>query len=197
MNGRTWLEPQRPRKMRYALEVRHESFRDVEFVALLRHHGVALVVADTAGRWPIMEDVTADFVYVRLHGDEALYTSGYGRTALLDWAKRITAWRRGGVDRKSMMRAWPRRLCRQSDCGATSSATSTTTSRCMRLSTPCALPRSLAISRRRHSRNPPLRDLASTCCGAAHRPQLLPAFRPEVTCSIQSFAPCWSTSTAR
>ena len=56
--------------MRHALEVRHESFREPRFVALLRRHRVALVVADTEGRWPLMEDVTADFVYVRLHGEE-------------------------------------------------------------------------------------------------------------------------------
>ncbi len=119
MNGRTWLKPQRPRKMRYALEVRHESFRDVDFVAMLRHHGVAVVVADTAGRWPIIEDVTADFVYVRLHGDEAIYTSGYGRPALLDWAKRITAWRLGSqVDdaRTAAATLPPKRLRRDVFC---------------------------------------------------------------------------------
>ena len=35
------------------------------------------VLADTAGRWPKVEQVTSDFVYVRLHGDEELYASGY------------------------------------------------------------------------------------------------------------------------
>ena len=59
------------------MEVRHESFRDPAFVALLRAHDVALVVADTAGKFPYLEDVTADFVYVRLHGDTELYVSGY------------------------------------------------------------------------------------------------------------------------
>ena len=44
---------------------------------LLREHGIAVVVADTAGKWPLIREVTADFVYVRLHGDKELYTSGY------------------------------------------------------------------------------------------------------------------------
>ena len=91
----TWLDPARSRPLRHALEVRHPSFIDPDFIALLRRHGVALVVADTAGRWPLLEDVTADFVYVRLHGDEELYASGYRDEALADWARRIDAWRLG------------------------------------------------------------------------------------------------------
>jgi len=90
-----WLDDVGKRLLRYALEVRHESFADARLVALLRRHGVALVVADTAGRWPLLEDVTADFVYVRLHGDQELYASGYGDGALADWARRIAAWRVG------------------------------------------------------------------------------------------------------
>jgi len=52
-------------------------------------------VADTAGRWPLLEEVTADFVYVRLHGAKRLYESGYGPAALDEWAARIRRWRRG------------------------------------------------------------------------------------------------------
>ena len=92
----TWLEAVPSRPLRHAVEVRHPSFVDADAIALLRRHGVALVVADTAGRWPLLEDVTADFVYVRLHGDTELYASGYGDAALADWARRITAWRAGG-----------------------------------------------------------------------------------------------------
>lgn len=77
------------------MEIRHPSFVDPAFVAMLRRHGVALVVADTAGHWPLLEDLTADFVYLRLHGDEALYASGYGDAALDRWAARIAAWRDG------------------------------------------------------------------------------------------------------
>jgi len=84
------------RPLRHALEVRHETFVDPAFVALLRRHEVALVVADTARRWPYAEDVTSDFVYVRLHGDKKLYVSGYGRAALDGFRKRIVAWSEGG-----------------------------------------------------------------------------------------------------
>ena len=56
------------------------------FPALLREHAVALVTADTAGRWPLLEDQTADFSYVRLHGDVELYVSGYSAEALDRWA---------------------------------------------------------------------------------------------------------------
>jgi uncharacterized protein YecE (DUF72 family) len=68
---------------------------DARFVRLLRRHGIALVVADTAGRWPLCEDLTADFVYLRLHGDKELYASGYGDAALEGWAARIRAWAAG------------------------------------------------------------------------------------------------------
>ena len=66
-----------------------------KFVDLLRKHDIALVVADTAGKWPFMEDATSDFVYVRLHGDEELYVSGYGDAALQGWERKIRAWARG------------------------------------------------------------------------------------------------------
>ncbi|HWA09718.1 MAG TPA: DUF72 domain-containing protein [Opitutaceae bacterium] len=95
--SRAWLKVDSVRPLRHALEVRHDSFRQPEFIALLRKHRVALVVADTAGKWPFMEDVTADFVYVRLHGDEELYVSGYTPAALGSWAKKILVWSRGGT----------------------------------------------------------------------------------------------------
>jgi uncharacterized protein YecE (DUF72 family) len=82
--------------LRHAIEIRSETFRDERFIALLRRHRVALVVADTAGKWPLLEDVTGDFVYVRLHGDTEIYASGYTKKALDAWAARIAAWRRGG-----------------------------------------------------------------------------------------------------
>ncbi len=97
LKAEPWLEVEdAAHPLRHAVEIRHESFRTPRFVEQLRRHGVAAVVADTAGRWPLIEDVTADFVYVRLHGDEELYASGYGEEALEDWARRLEAWRRGG-----------------------------------------------------------------------------------------------------
>ena len=80
---------------RHALEVRHPTFIDEAFVDLLRRYAIALVVADTAGRWPYAEDITANFVYVRLHGDKELYVSGYGDDALDRWRDRLVAWSEG------------------------------------------------------------------------------------------------------
>ena len=96
MRGRSVLAADRNRRLRHAVEIRHESFRCGAFVDLLRRHRVALVVADTAGKWPLLEDVTADFLYLRLHGDAELYVSGYSDAALDDWARRIRAWAAGG-----------------------------------------------------------------------------------------------------
>jgi uncharacterized protein YecE (DUF72 family) len=97
LEGRSWTEPGPQRPLRHALEVRHESFRNEDFIQLLREHDVALVVADTAGKWPFLEDATSDFVYVRLHGDEELYASGYSENALRIWAQKVRAWARGGL----------------------------------------------------------------------------------------------------
>jgi uncharacterized protein YecE (DUF72 family) len=115
LQDRSLLEPARRRALRHALEIRHPSFVDPAFITLLRRQRIALVVADTARRWPLMEDVTADFVYVRLHGDEALYTSGYGEASLADWARRIAAWRRGGqvADARVTSGVAPRRRARR------------------------------------------------------------------------------------
>jgi uncharacterized protein YecE (DUF72 family) len=95
VKGRSCLAIDANRKLRHAIEVRHESFLDTAFVKLLRKHRIALVVADTAGKWPYCEDVTADFMYLRLHGDEELYASGYTAEALDRWAARIHAWSTG------------------------------------------------------------------------------------------------------
>jgi uncharacterized protein YecE (DUF72 family) len=95
MHGRSTLRIDESRPLRHAVEVRHPGFARPEFVAQLRRHRVALVVADTAGKWPYLEDVTADFMYLRLHGDKELYASGYTDAALDRWAERIRAWQRG------------------------------------------------------------------------------------------------------
>ncbi|MEB1527781.1 DUF72 domain-containing protein [Xanthomonas sp. WHRI 7945] len=96
MRERSLLTIDRNRRLRHALEVRHPSFATPEAMALLRKHRVAVVQADTAGKWPYLEDVTADFLYLRLHGDAQLYASGYSDKALDAWAARIDAWHRGG-----------------------------------------------------------------------------------------------------
>ncbi|MCW2004732.1 uncharacterized protein YecE (DUF72 family) [Xanthomonas arboricola] len=96
MHGRTALSVDRKRPLRHALEMRHPSFCDPSCMKLLRKHKVGVVVADTAGKFPYLEDVTADFVYLRLHGDAQLYASGYSDHALDRWGERIAAWAAGG-----------------------------------------------------------------------------------------------------
>ncbi|MBW8848467.1 MAG: DUF72 domain-containing protein [Burkholderiales bacterium] len=95
VQGRVSLAIDHKRPMRHAVEIRHPSFVDPSFIALLRRYKIALVVADTAGKWPLLEDLTADFVYVRLHGDKELYASGYSAEALDRWAARLDAWSQG------------------------------------------------------------------------------------------------------
>lgn len=81
--------------LRHSVEIRHESFVVPGFVDLLREYDIGLVAADTV-QWPLLMDVTSDFVYCRLHGSEELYASGYGSDALDAWAQRVVAWASGG-----------------------------------------------------------------------------------------------------
>jgi uncharacterized protein YecE (DUF72 family) len=96
LKGRAHVEADACRPLRHAVEFRHESFLTDAFVSLLAAHGVALVPADVAGRFPVAHDVTADWVYVRLHGSRRLYVSGYMPREIEAWARRIEAWRDGG-----------------------------------------------------------------------------------------------------
>lgn len=98
LDGRALTETDEDRPVRHAVEVRHPSFDDPAFFGLLREHGVALVVADTAGTFPYLEQITADFVYLRLHGDEELYASGYTTEALRGWTGKIRGWLDRGLD---------------------------------------------------------------------------------------------------
>jgi uncharacterized protein YecE (DUF72 family) len=86
-------------EIRHCVEIRHESFGVPEFIQLLRRYNIGSVVADTV-EWPLLMDVTTDFVYCRLHGSEQLYASGYDDAALDVWADRVVAWA-GGDDAPS------------------------------------------------------------------------------------------------
>ena len=90
-----WTKADKTRPIRYAIEVRRDNFNDPAFIRLLRKYRIAFCFADSAGKWPYMEDVTSDFVYIRLHGAEELYVSGYTDAALDWWADRIRAWSGG------------------------------------------------------------------------------------------------------
>src|SRR5207244_3544554 len=95
LKARAWLKTKRDRALRYCVEIRHVSFLVPDFFELLRGFNIAFVFADTAGKCPYVEDLTANFVYCRLHGDTELYTSGYSDRAL-DWlATGLKLWRKG------------------------------------------------------------------------------------------------------
>ncbi|WP_426244344.1 DUF72 domain-containing protein [Nocardioides sp. LHG3406-4] len=89
---RVHAETDADRPIRHALEFRSRTFASEEALAQLAEHDIACVLADTAGRWPKVDRDTADFRYVRLHGDKELYTSGYTSRALDEWAERVHAW---------------------------------------------------------------------------------------------------------
>ena len=97
LNGRSQVEGEEPTgPIRHSLEVRHESFLDERYFALLREHNVASCIADSAGRYPLIQEQTADFSYIRLHGSEELYVSGYDDAALRQWARRVRKLQRSG-----------------------------------------------------------------------------------------------------
>jgi len=99
VDGHTYLEAHGNRPVRHAFEIRHPSFENETFIDLLREYRIAVVVADTAGKWPLIEDITSDFMYLRLHGDEELYASGYSGEALDRWAAKIKSWSQGRTPR--------------------------------------------------------------------------------------------------
>jgi uncharacterized protein YecE (DUF72 family) len=94
LKDRSWFQVRKDAPLRHALEIRHESFVTEKFIRLLRRYRVGLVVADTV-EWPLLMDITSDFVYCRLHGSEQLYVSGYESQALDVWARRVVAWAHG------------------------------------------------------------------------------------------------------
>ena len=100
--GRSWTGPVGKHVLRHAVEIRHQSFMTARFVALLRRHRIALVFADTVA-WPYFEDITGDFLYLRLHGSEELYVSGYTEPALARWASRIVSWAAGGAPNDAIL----------------------------------------------------------------------------------------------
>jgi len=105
LKGRVWCKSREDRRIRYAMEIRNVSFLTEEFVMLLRAHGIALVISDAAKKWPVMEDMTADFVYARLHGENELYSGRYDDVSLDRWARRFRSWRKGTEPREAQLHA--------------------------------------------------------------------------------------------
>jgi uncharacterized protein YecE (DUF72 family) len=115
LEGRAWTKADQNHPIRHAVEIRHRSFLSPEFMKLLRRHDIGLVLADTAGLFPYTEDVTAkDFVYIRLHGAEKIYWSGYTDEQLKWWADRIRHWSCGRAP-SDAREVCPSRRCRNRD----------------------------------------------------------------------------------
>ena len=83
------------RIMRHVVEVRHDSFRDPAFIALLRKFSVPVVYADHA-TYPAIADITGDFVYARLQTGKDSVTTAYPPKQLDRWAERFKQWASGG-----------------------------------------------------------------------------------------------------
>ena len=81
-------------RLRHALEVRHPSFMNADFLALARTHGAAVVFADS-DEYQSFTDLTADFVYARLMKADAKVATGYTRKALTSWAEHAQTWAQG------------------------------------------------------------------------------------------------------
>jgi uncharacterized protein YecE (DUF72 family) len=81
LRGRSWTQPGTKRRLRYAIEVRHGSFLVPAFARLARRYGTAIVCSDSAD-WPYTEELTAGYVYLRLHGSPETYASSYSDRAL-------------------------------------------------------------------------------------------------------------------
>ena len=82
------------RRLRHAVEVRHDSFRDAAFVEMAAARGVAIVFADSA-KHPSLADPTADFVYARLQDAQEALETGYSAEALDRFRDVARAWSRG------------------------------------------------------------------------------------------------------
>jgi len=92
--------------IRHAVEVRHDSFKDKAFVTLCRKYGVAIIFAADS-EFPVIADVTADFVYARIMGTQAKEKSGYPAASLKKWAERAQAWEAGASPSKLPLLAPP------------------------------------------------------------------------------------------
>jgi uncharacterized protein YecE (DUF72 family) len=84
-------------KIRYAFEFRHKSWQDKKIYELLKKYNVAWVIADSS-RYPKVEVVTADFVYIRMHGSKILFASKYTKKELEDLAQKIKKYLKQGLD---------------------------------------------------------------------------------------------------
>jgi uncharacterized protein YecE (DUF72 family) len=88
--------------IRHAVEVRHDSFKDKAFVELCRKHGIAIVFAADS-EFPVIGDITTDFIYARLMGTRAKEKLGYPAAMLKTWGQRIKDWEKGASPKAELL----------------------------------------------------------------------------------------------
>lgn len=86
-----------PQNWRHAFEFRNDSWLNDEVFKLLKLFKAGIVFQDYPD-WPITEEITADFIYLRFHGKTGLYSSCYSKKDLKAWAEKINQWKRKGLD---------------------------------------------------------------------------------------------------
>ena len=92
MEGRSLTKMTGEFPFRHAIEVRHKSFVNKNFFDLLNAHNVAWVLAHTGPAYT--EEVTADFIYVRMHGEDKAFKKGHPKKFLQEWVKKLKEWGR-------------------------------------------------------------------------------------------------------
>ena len=95
VDGRSYTQVHGDFPLRHAFEFRHDSFVNEGFIELLREYGVAVVFAHSGLKSPYMEDLTADFIYARMHGQEREFKKGYTAESIAWLAKRVETWTKG------------------------------------------------------------------------------------------------------
>lgn len=98
VEGRSYCEAKEKHPLRHAFELRHPSFKDPGFLRLLEKHNIAFVTAHAGGdKAPYIVKPTADFTYLRLHGEGKKYKKGYSDSEITKLAKLITDWNKSGI----------------------------------------------------------------------------------------------------
>lgn len=99
VEGREFTTVKENFPVRHAFEFRHPSFLNRDFLSLMREHNVAFVVAHEGGeKAPYLEEPTADFMYVRLHGEGKKFAKGYPESQIATWEKKVKRWNKTGLD---------------------------------------------------------------------------------------------------
>jgi len=98
LRGRTSIKGGSTSKnLKYAMEFRHKSWCDKKIYDLLKKYNVAWVIADSP-RHPKAEEVTADLIYIRMHGSKLLFSSKYTKKELSSLSQKIKKWLKQNLD---------------------------------------------------------------------------------------------------